>query len=352
VTLARDDFGSAFNPPALSQADCAAIAREHFGVTGTFSALRGEREQNMRVRTSEGDDFVLKLAPLDDAPAIDFQCAALEHIAQVAPELSVPRVVRSNHGMLHVVLSSWSSGPILARLLTFLPGQTFDAAGRVSTPCLHGVGEVQARLANALADFDHHAADAPMPWALDSGSLSEAVLWDGLDADSRALAEPCRQRVEDATRRMLELPRQIIHNDAHRGNLLHTDGDAERVAGVIDFGDLVRSTTVADLGISGASFLGDQADPVAGLIALTLGYHRTRRLAAGEVELVSELVLCRMVLSALMTDYQRRHSPHIAAEVDAERPAILSSLRTWISIDPGHALERLTEAIDRSDNDD
>jgi hypothetical protein len=51
------------------------------------------------------------------------------------------------------------------------------------------------------------------------------------------------------------------------------------------------------------------------------------------------------VLSTLMTDYQRRYSPHIAADVDAERPGVLRSLQRWSAIDPHDAADRLLEAL-------
>ena len=346
MTTEHGELGRSFSPPSLPSNALAQIARELFEVDGTLTPLRGEREQNAAVRTTTGDTFVLKLAPVHDRDAIDFQCAALDHIAQRDDTLPVPRIVATGDGELYTTVTTDDAEPVLARLLTFLPGCTFDDAVEVSASCLDGVGHLQASVATALADFDHHAADAHMPWALDSGSLADNRLWDGLDPDARDLAEPCRQRVDEVIDRLHDLPRQVIHSDGHRGNLLRPDARSESIVGVIDFGDLVRSATVCDLGISGASFLGDQRDPIGGLIALTRGYHRVRRLSSAEAALVPELVLSRMVLSTLMTDFQRHHSPHIATDVNAERPAILASLTTWSALDRDEIVERLIASLD------
>jgi hydroxylysine kinase len=334
-----------FNPPSLSIRDVSALARSTFGIKGTMTPLRGEREQNTAITTAPGEAYVLKIARLADADAIDFQTLALQHIARVDPELGVPHVVPTLDGKILDQNADAPDGGIVVRLLTFLAGSTFDDAGTLTPAGLAGVGAVQARVSDALGDFDHPAADTRMPWALDSGSLNDAALWDSLDDDARRLAEPCRDRVEETLRQLSTLRRQVIHGDAHRGNLLRVDHRSEAIVGMIDFGDLSRSAVVADLGISGASFLGDQDDPVAGLIALTSGYHRVRRLDVAEAALVPELVLCRMVLSTLMTDYQRRYSPHIAADVDAERPGVLRSLQRWSAIDPHDAADRLLEAL-------
>ena len=63
---------------------------------------------------------------------------------------------------------------------------------------------------------------------------------------------------------MERLPRQVIHNDGHAGNLLRADAGSEHVTGLIDFGDLVHTVTVADLAVSGASLVPHQADPERG----------------------------------------------------------------------------------------
>lgn len=346
----------AFDPPALPADVVADIAATWFGIVGGLTELRGEREQNTLITTSSGTRFVLKLAAVTDTAAIDFQCAALEHIARVDWSLPVPRVVRHRSATYasatHVTADVGAHGTVLARVLTFLPGHTFDDAGTVPADALRAIGALQASLAAALAEFDHPAADAHMPWALDSGSLDDPMLWSGLDDDARELAGPCRHRVGVAVGAMAGLPRQVIHNDAHRGNLLRGTADDQDVTGIIDFGDLVRSARVADLAVSGASFLGPLEDPIAGLIEMVSGYQRVAPLRDEEIALLPELVMCRMVLSTLMTDYQRRHSPHIAAVIDAERPGVLANLARWNAIDPSDAIERLHDGLAASTVDE
>ena len=144
---------------------------------------------------------------------------------------------------------------------------------------------------------------------------------------------------------MQRLPRQIIHNDAHAGNLLRSDSASDLVTGVIDFGDLVHTVTVADLGVSGANLVPHQADPIAALAALAAGFHAHRPLVDAEISALPELVLCRLALSTLLVEHQISNAPHIADAVAAERPGLLANLERWLAIDPQRAAERIQEVL-------
>ena len=75
------------------------IARTLFGLTGELSPLDSERDQNFHIGTSEGDQFVIKIANSAEDPAvIELQTDAMEHIATVDPELAIPKVLLSGNG--------------------------------------------------------------------------------------------------------------------------------------------------------------------------------------------------------------------------------------------------------------
>ncbi len=333
-----------FDPPSLPTDALASIARDRFGIEGSLVPLRGERDQNTLIRSARSV-YVLKLAsPSEDPATVDLQCRALLHVAATDPTLPVPRLVPTRDGEYSAEIDL-GSAVSRARMLTYLPGATFDDAGVMSLDGLRGVGAFQARLTLALGGFEHPAASNFMPWALDSGVLGDDRRWDDLAADSRALLEPCRPRIRAATAGLAGLRRQVMHNDGHRGNLLRAAPGTEVVCGVIDFGDLVDTALAAELGISGASFLGGLPDPVAGLCSLAGGFHERLPLTAAEVELLPELVLCRLALSTLLVDYQIANAPHIAGSVAAERPDLLRRLAAWSVLDPSATGERLAVAL-------
>ena len=132
---------------------------------------------------------------------------------------------------------------------------------------------------------------------------------------------------------MAGLPRQVIHNDGHAGNLLRADRQSERVIGLIDFGDMVRTVTAADLGVAGASLVPHQADPAAALAALVAGYRQHRPLNDVELAAIPDLVTTRLVLSALLIQYQIDHAPHMVAAVTPERTLNNRNLARWLDLE-------------------
>ena len=48
--------------PRLTAEEAGALARDHFGLTGTLAPLTSERDQNFRLTTAEGLTYVLKIA--------------------------------------------------------------------------------------------------------------------------------------------------------------------------------------------------------------------------------------------------------------------------------------------------
>jgi Ser/Thr protein kinase RdoA (MazF antagonist) len=62
-------------------------------------ALPGEYDSNFEIAVGDKGRFVLKVMhPARERSLIDLQCAALEHLARVSPELNLPRVRKARSG--------------------------------------------------------------------------------------------------------------------------------------------------------------------------------------------------------------------------------------------------------------
>lgn len=340
-----------FDPPELDEALRRDVLRRHWGIEGRLDALDGERDQNTRVTTADGRSFVLKTASQSEDPAsVDLQCSALEHVARRDPGLGAPTLVPSLSGATIVAVEA--DGVVLpTRLLTFVPGETFadlggEFASHMTDAELHGVGAYLARLATAFDGFEHAAATNFVAWSLDNGVVEIGDLWDGLGAESRACAEPYRERVANASRGLRGLRRRIVHNDAHPGNLLR--GPDGGVAGVIDFGDIADTALVADLAICAAGFTHGRPDGRATLCSVAGGYHSRIALAPAEVDLLGDLVLTRMVLGLLLVEFQARHAPpHRLDEVAGGLPYYRASIARWGQLDPDATTSALREHLAR-----
>jgi 4-aminobutyrate aminotransferase-like enzyme len=108
--------------------------------------------------------------------------------------------------------------------------------------------------------------------------------------------------------RLADLDRGVIHNDANDHNLLvkNDAGGEPALAGLIDFGDILHTITVAELGISCAYLMLDRDEPLTDAAHVIAGYHAVRPLTTTEQTLIFDLVIARLCASVL-TSAQRRH---------------------------------------------
>jgi Ser/Thr protein kinase RdoA (MazF antagonist) len=105
-----------------------------------------------------------------------------------------------------------------------------------------------------------------------------------------------------------QLPRSVIHGDANDYNVL-VDPERMTVSGLLDFGDMVYSYTVAELAIAVAYVVLDQPRPRAAAAKIVKGYTSEFALLDEELEAVWPLALLRLALSACMAAYQQRQQP-------------------------------------------
>jgi Ser/Thr protein kinase RdoA (MazF antagonist) len=334
-----------FDPPELSDAEVRRIADDLYGLTGETRRLRGERSHNTRFTTAEGERYVLRVASASEPAAVsECQALALVHIEEIAPQLPVVRMRASRNGQL-VPTVELDGRHHRVRLETYLPGTTFGEGQVVSIDGLRAIGELLGGVAAALAFFDHPAAWGFMPWDIANGLILDDSLHARLPDDARTLTARARPRIELAADCMGRLPRQIVHNDGHVGNLMRADASSDRVTGLIDFGDLVHTVTAADIAVSAASLVPHHPEPTRALAALAAGYSTLRPLSGDEIEALPDLVLARLVLSTLLMQYQITNTPHLADEVAAERPRTLGNLARWLDVAPAAARARLAEVL-------
>ena len=192
---------------------------------------------------------MLKVAnPAEDPEAIAFQNAVLTHIAEVDPELPTPRVVLARDGAASVCADGF-----IVRLLSWLPGRLMHQAP--SSPALRqSLGATHARLGLAMAGVRHSGPSTPLMWDLQHAGKLYDLLAYVEESKRRSLVERGLARFsERAAPALQQLPKQVIHNDLNHHNVVVSE-HAEAVAGVIDFGDMVRAPRVCDVAVA-ASYL-------------------------------------------------------------------------------------------------
>ena len=275
-------------PPDVSPTLAAEIARSVFGVEGEATPLEGERDRNFRI-----DDGGRLVRPQGrqpggrgghgrDAGARDGARAAGRPGAAdraAAPHRRRPRRPAPSRSTASTTPSSSS------RSSTASPSRP---ARRPRPRAARSVPPWRASTRRSPGSPTRSPTGACSgTWR---GCPSSAPSSRYLAPDRRALVERALDRYEAVVEPALAfVPLSTIHGDVNPGNILVARDDAERVAGIVDFGDLVHARTVIDPAIAAAYQAFGSADPLDPLVEVVTAYHAVRPLTAAELRLVPEL---------------------------------------------------------------
>jgi len=298
----------------LAPETVATLARDGWGIDDVVQRrLDTERDDTVLLTRPDGVRRILKVAhPLDDPGVLDLQCAALAWAAAADPGLPLPHVVPDVDGALlrHVVGAGGE--PRLARLLDYLPGSVLEYEG--TTPAQReAVGVAAGRLSLALEGFAHPASQRYLPWDLQQvGTLRDKLEHVPDPASLEAVVELLDDydaRIGPALRASRQ---QVVHHDLNPDNLLVDPGVAGYVTGVLDFGDIVRSSVVGDLAVV-MTYAIDAAppdgDPWAPAYDVARGYVSVRALTDDERALLPDLLRTRLAQRLLLNSWLAASDP-------------------------------------------
>jgi Ser/Thr protein kinase RdoA (MazF antagonist) len=257
---------------------------DHYRITGSLTPLPGEYDLNLLVTTTDETRYVLKVMRPDCDPAfVELQCMVLEHLATLAPDLPVPRLIRTATGAMYV-----NEHDRYVWLISALPGETY-ATFRPQTAALRtGLGQMAARLDLALLSFTHPELNRPLKWNLLQAEWAYEHLTVIHDPDRRQLIAAVLETYLRLKPQLLSLEHTTIHNDLNDYNLLvsATDCGHITISGILDFGDLCAAPRICELAIAAAYAVLDQSDPIRALSELITGYHAEWPLTATEIDLL------------------------------------------------------------------
>ncbi len=313
--------------PEVSEPEAEGFALAHWGLSGSAKLLTGERDRNFRLRATDGRNYVLKFAnQAEEQGVTDMQVAALAHVQTRDPALQVPRMVPLLDGAIEA-----RHGAIRVRMLTYLAGVPLRAA-RGGTAQRRACGVVLARLGIALEGFAHPASATPLVWDLAHILRLRDVVDVVPDAGARALIGEMFDRFEAEIAPILPgLRHQILYNDMNGGNVLVDPSDPDRVAGIIDFGDLTRTALAIDVAVGGTSQITDVATIPIAIGDFVAGFHATRPLLTAELTVLPLLMACRLSMGTALHAWHRRthpNNPHYTSTDPTELQRRLAMIRT------------------------
>jgi hydroxylysine kinase len=279
----------------VREEDAMLVASRKYGLDGELQRLGGERDDNFLVATPSGSRYLLKVAhPREDADVTNLQSSILCYLEEHAPEIRVQRVIRSRHGEVDVVIGDGPLAGRSVRVTTFL-GAALMRSTTPSSALRHHVGVTAATLDRALSSFDHPATRRHLLWDIQRAADLHPLM-DELPASSEkdALIEALERFEREVSPHAARLRRQVIHNDLSTDNLL-VDEDGHHVAGVLDFGDVVRAPALNELAVATSYQVAGEADIVEAAIDVVRAYHSVTPLDERELALLPGLITARVV---------------------------------------------------------
>ena len=338
-------------PPALSDSEVRLLLRQHYGIQGELSSLVSERDQNVRVSTNRGEQFVLKIAnSAEPREVTEFQIDALLHIerSDVVQRglINVPRIVRTTDGRSHISINA-DGGTCIVRLVTYLPGQVLGDADRSLAMCTD-LGRYLANLGIALVDFRHQGENPSLLWDVKQTPALRQLVQYVSDPQLSEVVSAAIHDYEKIAMPMLDSLRwQVVHADCHPDNVLIDDADHGSIAAVIDFGDMSFSPLVFDVAVAAAYLRSDNDDWLREICAFLAGYQSVNPLPDEEIGLLHCLIRSR--LAATVTIHYWRASAREPGDpyLEASKAGVAATeaFLIWLhQADPAQVTDRFRQA--------
>ena len=316
-------------PPALIER----AVSDGYGLEGRWRSLDGEREQNFRLATRDGEIYVIKVASRDEPlHSLIFQTEALEHIARVAPSFVVPRLRRTMAGEPIARVADEAGREHALRVLSFVPGDTVlsqlqKGARNLTAGDLMALGAASGRLARALQGFHGRGAPERMPWDLSAGLLFSEQLRAHMPSSIAPLFAAILPRLSQVVSETLPTLRaQVIYNDFHESNVLVSADEPMVVEGVIDFGDMIFGPVVQDIAVCAASLIHWSPDPVFAAGCLVRGYQRHMPLEAADLAVLKDMILARLLLQVGLVSHQAAVQGRHDTDLDALQSLYITAI--------------------------
>lgn len=338
------------NRPRFSIDEAQKLAQELYGLAAAARPLPSDRDQNFHLTTEANEQFVLKIASAAEvSDVLDLQNQAMRHLAE-DENLHSPRVCPALNGEWMTAVPGANGSRHFVRLVTFLDGPVLANVTPQSPMLLYDVGRFLGQMDKTLASFDHPAAHRLLHWDVQHApTIIRRHLPEIAQPGRRALVERFLGEYETAVLPHLpRLRRQIIHNDANDHNLIVTPSALQPITpsqqvGIIDFGDIVHTLTLAEPAIAAAYLMLDKPDPFATAAHFLSGYHAVHPLTELEQDLLYQFIRIRLCTSVTLSAHQKKLEPDNGYLTISEKPA-WALLEQMAAIDPEEAAGQLRRA--------
>ena len=210
---------------------------------------------------------------------------------------------------------------------------------------LRDLGQAIGRLDRALQSFFHAGAAQEIVWDLKRAAVLRPFSALIADPATRANVERMHETLESETLPALaKLRHQVIHNDLHVGNMLSATGKPDKLAGLLDFGDMLYSARIIDLGFAAAEVTIPDRDPVETAAVLAAAYHAGNPLDAEEIAVLFDIIAARHAQTLSILAWRRKNDPAAAGYLTPFEANSANGLASLLATGRDAATRRFAQA--------
>jgi Ser/Thr protein kinase RdoA (MazF antagonist) len=305
----------------FTNVDAQNLVLQLYGYHGIAGRLPGEEDFNFHFTTTEGQNFLLKISHVGASLAIiDLQNTILHRLASMKLPFQTPVLQATINGEWIHQLSLPDGQSTIVRLLSFVPGTLLAQARPHTSDLLASLGSQVGHLSQALYQANHPAAQRVIKWDLQqAGWISEHVLQLDTPQDQQTILYFLHQFEHDIAPILPKLRQSIIHGDINDYNILVSNQG--QVSGFIDFGDLLKTSTICELAITLAYAIMDHPDPLAAASIIIKAYHGVFPLQEPEIDILFGLIGTRLCTSVINSALRKKAELNNSYLYISERPA-------------------------------
>ncbi len=280
---------------------------ENYGIAAELSRLPGENLNYLAVVQND-EKYVVKIASSDQSESlIEMEFQALQYAARFLRVIKLPQIVENKFGNAETFFSLAGNSPKRLRVIEYLSGTLLENTD-ISGKCRFEVGKSLAEFDCVMKDFDHPAAHREHRWDLTQAAQHQAsIQWLASKQQVNLLSWAFDQYKQINTGISKRIKWQFIHGDANPENILI---EADRVVGLLDFGDSCFNPRICELAICLPYLMMDQPDPITAAFPVIEAYNTINPLNAEELTLLWPLLLGRLATTISVATQRRQLDPH------------------------------------------
>ena len=241
-----------------------------------------------------------------------------------------------------VKIENFNGQKLICRLLSFLEGEFMGDI--ISTKEMYkSFGKFVAELDLKLQNITNSTIELrKCRWDIQYYYYNKDYINDIPDVkDRETVIYFFKQFEENALPILKNLRKAIIHSDANEWNTLVKDN---RVSGIIDFGDLVYSQLINELGIAitYACFFKD--NPLEWASIIIKFYHKVLPLQKNEISILYYIIGMRLCVSYVNASHSKKENPENIYAASSMEP-VKKMLDIWVNINPVKAKTYFCSAV-------